>query len=43
MKMCAVMYACAFTMKLCGVIDMSWWLIVPMAIFAYIVLTFEGK
>ena len=43
MKFCAVTYACVFAMKLCGVVDISWWLIVPMAIFAYVVLTFEEK
>lgn len=35
-----IMATCCFVLKVCGLIDVTWWLVAPMAILAWIMLTF---
>lgn len=36
----AIVATCIFTLKMFGLIDVTWWLVAPMAIVASITLTF---
>lgn len=36
----SIVATCIFTLKLFGLIDVTWWLVAPMAIVAWITLTF---
>lgn len=42
MALCVV-WLCIFTLKLFGLIDLTWWIVLPMALIAANILTAERK
>lgn len=39
----SVMWLCVFTLKLCGMIDLTWWIVAPAAFLAAVCLEIERK
>ena len=39
----AVMWICIFTLKVCGLIDLTWWLVAPCALLSAIELSTHRK